>query len=69
MLARPEWSEREEREPMYPRAEREGIRVFIACLCLSTVVWLWVIFPIIESLRFESIQYNSARFGLRQDLR
>ena len=65
MLARPEWNKPEKREPMYPRVRGDDYRVILACFAFALLVWVVVIFPVIETLRQRSVDSNIARFGLQ----
>ena len=64
MLARPEWNEPEKREPMYPRAETDNYKISVCSFMVALFVWVYVIFPVLNTLYQRSIEYNITRFGL-----
>lgn len=65
MLARPEWNEPEKREPTCPHAEAGGFRVFLGCLGIAMMLWLAVIFPLLNAFHRSSVAHHMARLEVR----
>ncbi len=62
MLARPEWNEPERRERMHAPSQKDDIRMFVACVVASLMVWVIVIFPLLDVLHRRSVEIAALRF-------